>query len=122
MRPRKKESEKRSERIDVRFTKAEYASLMEEMSRTTNRTKGDFIREKLFKRDISELHILEQKAFVAAGELSELVQRIGVNYNQIAHGINKYQHINFNEQDRKVMLSTGKILKELLGRLNNVEL
>ena len=122
MRPKKKESEKRRNRIDVRFTDAEYASLMEEMSKTTNRTKGDFIREKLFKRDISEGHMLEQKAFIAAGELSETVNKIGVNFNQIAHGINKYQHINFTEHDRKVLLATSQILKKLLARLNNVEL
>ena len=122
MRPKKKDSEKRRNRIDVRFTDGEYASLMEEMNKTTNRTKGDFIREKLFKRDISEGHILEQKAWVAAGELSEIVNKIGVNYNQIAHGINKYQHIHFTEQDRQVMLATGKILKKLLARVNNVEL
>ena len=53
MRPKKEESEKRRNRIDVRFTDAEYELLMNEMEKTTNRTKGDFIREKLFKRDIS---------------------------------------------------------------------
>ena len=122
MRPKKKESEKRRNRIDVRFTDEEYGLLMAEMSKTTNRTKGDFIREKLFKRDISELHILEQKAFIAAGELSELVQRIGVNHNQLVKGVNTYKHINFNEHDRKVLLATGQILKKLLDRLSNVEM
>ncbi len=122
MRPKKKDSEKRSERIDVRFTKAEYSELMEEMSKTTNRTKGDFIREKLFKRDISASHILEQKAWVAAGELSETVNKIGVNYNQLVHAVNSYKHINFDEHDKKVMLITGQLLGKLLKRLNNVEL
>ena len=122
MRPRKKESEKRTERIDVRFTKSEYASLMEEMSKTTNRTKGDFVREKLFKRNISDAHIREQEAWIAAGKLSDSVQKIGVNYNQIAHGINKYQHINFTEHDRKVLLATGQLLKLLYKKLGDVEL
>ncbi len=122
MRPKKKESEKRRKRIDVRFTDAEYEELMEEMSKTTNRTKGDFIREKLFKRDISASHILEQKAWVAAGELSETVNKIGVNYNQLVHAVNSYKQINFDEQDKKVMLITGQLLGKLLKRLNNVEL
>ena len=122
MRPKKKESEKRRRRIDVRFTDAEYEELMEEMSKTTNRTKGDFIREKLFKRDISASHILEQKAWVAAGELSETVNKIGVNYNQLVHAVNSYKQINFDEQDKKVMLITGQLLGKLLKRLNNVEL
>lgn len=122
MRPKKKESEKRRNRIDVRFTDAEYALLMDEMSKTTNRTKGDFIREKLFKRDISERHILEQKAFIAAGELSESVSKIGVNHNQLVKAVNTYKQINFNEQDRKVMLATGLLIKKLLDRLGNVEL
>jgi len=122
MRPKKKESEKRRKRIDVRFTDAEYEELMEEMSKTTNRTKGDFIREKLFKRDTSASHILEQKAWVAAGELSETVNKIGVNYNQLVHAVNSYKQINFDEQDKKVMLITGQLLGKLLKRLNNVEL
>jgi len=122
MRPRKKETEKRRNRIDVRFTDEEYSKLMTEMGKTTNRTKGEFIREKLFKRDISELHILEQKAFVAAGELSELVQKIGVNHNQLVKGVNTYKQINFNEHDRKVLLATGQILKKLLDRLGNVKM
>jgi len=92
------------------------------MSKTTNRTKGDFIREKLFKRDISASHILEQKAWVAAGELSETVNKIGVNYNQLVHAVNSYKQINFDEQDKKVMLITGQLLGKLLKRLNNVEL
>mgnify|MGYP000159172952 CR=1 FL=1 len=122
MRPKKKESEKRRNRIDVRFTDEEYGLLMAEMSKTTNRTKGDFIREKLFKRDISASHILEQKAFVAAGELSETVNKIGVNYNQLVHAVNTYKHINFNEEDRKVMLITGQLIGRLLKRLDNAEL
>ena len=122
MRPKKKESEKRRKRIDVRFTDEEYDLLMDEMSKTTNRTKGDFIREKLFKRDISASHILEQKAFVAAGELSETVNKIGVNYNQLVHAVNTYKHINFNEEDRKVMLITGQLIGRLLKRLDNAEL
>ena len=122
MRPKKKESEKRRKRIDVRFTDGEYDLLMDEMSKTTNRTKGDFIREKLFKRDISASHILEQKAFVAAGELSETVNKIGVNYNQLVHAVNTYKHINFNEEDRKVMLITGQLIGRLLKRLDNAEL
>ena len=122
MRPKKKESEKRRKRIDVRFTDEEYDLLMEEMEKTTNRTKGDFIREKLFKRDISASHILEQKAFVAAGELSESVNKIGVNYNQLVHAVNTYKHINFNEEDRKVMLITGQLIGRLLKRLDNAEL
>ena len=56
MRPKKEESEKRRNRIDVRFTDAEYELLMNEMEKTTNRTKGDFIREKLF---LSLIHISE---------------------------------------------------------------
>ena len=122
MRPKKKESEKRRKRIDVRFTDEEYDLLMDEMSKTTNRTKGDFIREKLFKREISASHILEQKAFVAAGELSETVNKIGVNYNQLVHAVNTYKHINFNEEDRKVMLITGQLIGRLLKRLDNAEL
>jgi len=122
MRPKKKESEKRRNRIDVRFTDGEYELLMDEMSKTTNRTKGDFIREKLFKRDISARHILEQKAFVAAGELSETVNKIGVNYNQLVHAVNTYKHINFNEEDRKVMLITGQLIGKLLKRLDTAEL
>ena len=122
MRPKKAASEKRIKRIDIRFTEAEYSSLMEEMSNTTNRTKGDFIREKLFKRNISEAHIREQEAYIAAGRLSDSVQKIGVNYNQLVHGVNKYQHINFTEHDRKVMLATGQLLKLLYNKLGNVEL
>lgn len=122
MRPKKEESEKRRNRIDVRFTDAEYELLMNEMEKTTNRTKGDFIREKLFKRDISASHMLEQKAFVAAGELSESVNKIGVNHNQLVKAVNTYKHINFNEQDRKVILATGLLIQKLLKRLDTAEL
>ena len=83
----------RIRKIDIRLTEMEYLLLEGEFQSAPFSTKSQFIRAKLFSKNISKQHQNRHQAFLAAAKMNTEINKIGNNFNQLVHGINTYKTV-----------------------------
>ena len=109
----KRGHEKRTKKIDIRFTEAEYLSLMKAFDASPYGKKSTFLRAKLFSKKISQSHQKRHQAFISAGKLSTEINKIGRNFNQLVHGINTFKTVELTTEQVQVIRNLGYKLAEL---------
>lgn len=109
----KKEVEKRTKKIDIRFTEAEYKTLMEAFKASPYHKKSSFLRAKIFSKKISESHQKRHEAFISAGKLATEINKIGTNFNQLVHGINTFKTVELTRNQIIVIQNLGYKLAEI---------
>ena len=116
-----KKQEKRTESlIRIRLTKTEKGMLEREFGENFRTTFSDFIRHKLFAKNISEGHQRKYDALIKVGNLRGELNAIGVNINQIAKRMHTYQDYEATPNDRKMLAKLLAQLEHINQALDNI--
>jgi len=119
MRPKTDEHEKLDVLLVVRLSKLE-KRLLEKRSREEGyRTLSDFCRAKLVKRrEIKKIEVSEEFVIITK-KLDYDLNKIGVNFNQVAKAINSSQIYQLNKTDQLVFQQLLQELRNCFSVLQN---
>ena len=110
----KKQVSKRNYRLSFRLTKEEFLSLEKEFKGSHFAKKSQLIRAKIFLKKISKSHENRHKAFLVAGKMSDQINRIANNFNQLVHATHSYKQVNLSQNELKTIQELAAKIEEIL--------
>jgi len=106
--------------VRIRLTKTEKRVLEREFGEDFRATFSDFIRHKLFAKNISGAHQRKYDALIKVGDLRGELNAIGVNINQIAKRMHTYRDYEATPGDRKMLAELLAQLEYINRALDNI--
>jgi len=117
----KKDSERRTVKINLRLTPLENQQLLQAFKASGHKKQSHYMREQLLGESKGVDKKLHHKAVIAIGEFSNVLNKVGVNFNQLVHAVHKYKVINFTERDNRIMVALEYVIKKAQEKLNKIE-
>ena len=118
----KTDSDRRTVKINMRLTPVEHEKMLRGFRQSGHHNQSNYMREQL----LAEGRIVDKKqhyeAVIAVGKFSNILNKVGVNFNQLVYAVHKYKVINFTERDNRIMVALEYILKKVEEQLKKVEL
>ncbi len=116
------DSNRRTVKINLRLTPVEHQKMLAAFNQSGHKRQSNFMREKL----LGEGRVVDKKqhyeAVMAVGKFSNILNKVGVNFNQLVYAVHKYKVIKFTERDNRIMVALEYILKKVEEQLNKIEL
>jgi len=113
---------KLNKRISFRVTDKEFDRLESEFIRSPFNKKSDFLRSIFAKHKADENMIKEREAMIAAGQLSDALNKIGVNFNQLIRKINAGVVTSLNKKEKNIINEIGKYVYEAIKILSKTKI
>lgn len=118
----KTDSDRRTVKINLRLTPIEHRKLLQAFEQSGHKKQSNYMREQLLTESRGVDKSLHYKAVLAIGEFSNVLNKVGVNFNQLVHSVHKYKVINFTERDNRVMVALEYVIKKAQEKLDKIEL
>lgn len=117
----RKQNEQFTAKLSFRVTQKQNKRINEEFEKSVYPTKAQFLRTIFDDHKANEAHILEWKATIAAGELSDELNAQGNNFNQLVRAINSGMIKELSAKDKQVIENMGLLWRRVKDVLiNNV--
>lgn len=108
----------RTIRVEIRMNPSEYQNLQHLLKRSQHNNMSSFIRSKIFSKKIDTDHKKRLEAYQNAGKLSDALNRIGNNFNQLIHGINTFKTVELKSKEVALIQRLGQRLGAILKILD----
>ena len=103
----------RSKKIDIRLTPREYQILEMEFQISPFMNKSQFIRAKIFEKQIGEIHQRKHTAFLEAAKIYTEINRLGNNFNQLVHAVNTFKTVELTPSKFKIIQELGQGIRNM---------
>ena len=115
----KKGQNNRTIRVEIRMNSDEYDTLKDLLKKSAYSNISSFIRSKIFSKKISNTQQKRLEAYQNAGKLSDGLNRIGNNFNQLIHGINTFKTVELKSKEVELIQRLGQRLGAILKILDD---
>lgn len=116
------DSERRTVKINMRLTPIEHQKMLQAFKKSGHKKQSNYMREQLLAEGRVVDKRLHYKAVLAIGEFSNVLNKVGVNFNQLVYAVHKYKVINFTERDNRIMVALEYVINKAQEKLNKIEL
>jgi len=117
----KVDSDRRTVKINLRLTPVEHQKMLAAFNQSGHKKQSNYMREKLLSEGRGVDKSLHYKAVLAVGEFSNVLNKVGVNFNQLVYAVHKYKLVNFTERDNRIMVALEYVIKKAQEKLNKIE-
>jgi len=111
-----------TKRISFRVTQSEFDRLEKEFKKSAFFRKSDFLRAIYAKHKASKSRMKEWEAIIKAGKLSNELNRVGVNFNQLTKKINEGLITSISKREKAVINEIANYVYEVIKILSKTKI